>query len=315
MESIVCNGLTKTYRSRTMKTALNDLDLVVRKGEILGLLGPNGAGKTTLVKILTTILKPETGTASVGGYDVVREGHKVREIIGYAGQDSERSGIYRLTVEENLIFFACALRNVAEPVAKDRIADLARFLSYSDKLSKQFSTLSGGEKQVFVNMRSLIHDPEICFLDEPTRSLDPIAARRMRDCIRAYRQAKGATFFLTTHNLREAEELCDRIALVRNGRLRFLGTPGEFKELAGPSEIVELRPAAVPQKTLSDIAALPGVLEITSGDSWHRIRCESALRVLPDVAKLIEAAEVRVSVAMTEPSVEDAFEIEVKSDQ
>lgn len=307
MEYVVCEGLSKVYRSHNEKRALEDLDLVVRKGEIFGLLGSNGAGKTTLVKILTTLLAPDAGRAFVGGYDVVREDGKVRRIIGYAGQDSERSGFYRLTVEENLILFACAIRNTPESVAREKISDFSQSLSYSDKLDKHFIALSGGEKQLFVNIRSLLHNPEICFMDEPTKSLDPVAARKMRDYIRVSRQTNGTTFFLTTHNLREAEELCDRIALIRNGRLRFIGTPYEFRELAGTNETVELRPAIIPQKTLLEIAALPGVLRITTEGSSHKIHCNDALELIPDVANLVKAAGVRVYVVMAEPSVEDAF--------
>lgn len=306
-EAVVCEKISKVYRSNVEKKALEDFDLVVSKGEIFGLLGPNGAGKTTLVKILTTLLRPDTGTAMLNGHDVVKEDYKVREIIGYAGQDSERSGFYRLTVRENLIFFASAFRNIPETVVQQRITDFAEAMNYSDKLDKYFITLSGGEKQIFVNMRSMIHSPEICFLDEPTKSLDPLAARKMRDYIEDFRKSNGTTFFLTTHNLREAEDLCDRIALIRNGRLRFFGTTAEFKGISATREILALSPPILPESMLSEIQLLPGVQRIDTNGSAHRIHCQNSLRLLPEIAKFVEKSGVKVFISMYEPDVDDAF--------
>jgi ABC-2 type transport system ATP-binding protein len=303
---LFCDNLSKKYAFPHQWVALEEVSLDVKAGEIFGLLGPNGAGKTTLVRILCTLLEADSGQATVCGFDVEKQPQKVRDVIGFAGQDSERSGYYRLTSKENLVFFACSMRNVEKPVAIERISEMASWMGFSDKLNRYFGSLSGGEKQLVITMRSLVHDPQVCFLDEPTRSLDPLTAKSMREYLRRYNRTHQTTFFLTTHNLKEAEDMCDRLALIHSGRIRFVGTPNEFRATAVIREAIEVRPPILAEETLQQICSVSGVVEISTGIS-HRIYCKNALQVLPEVAMIVRHAGAKVSVSMAEPTVEDAF--------
>jgi len=238
---VLCEDLVKVYNSRKTKvTSLDHLSLTVKEGEVFGLLGPNGAGKTTLVRILTTLLKATSGYAEVGGFDVDKQENKVRQIIGYAGQDSERSAYWRLTVRENLLYFAHALRDIPIKISKERIKEIAEGVGFKDRLDRHFIALSGGEKQLVIVMRAILHNPQVCFLDEPSKSLDPMTARRVRTYVKKYTQEHGMTLIITTHNMLEAEEVCYKLALINNGKLRFTGTPTEFKKKVAMKETLEI---------------------------------------------------------------------------
>ena len=311
--SVVCEEITKVYDSRKGQVkALDHVSFTVKEGEIFGLLGPNGAGKTTLVKILATLLKATGGRATVGGYDVDKEEDKVRRIIGYAGQDSERSAYFRLTAWENLYYFAHALRDVPRDVVKRRIKEIAEAVGFTDRLDKYFIALSGGEKQLVIVMRALLHDPEICFLDEPSKSLDPITARRVRFFLRDYAHENMTTICLTTHNMLEAEEVCDRLALINHGKIIFIGTPTEFKRRAAVKETIEIALNNIPKPIELSLLDLPGVNKITHGRSI-RLNCEDAFNILPDVVNVLKHAGLRASVRIVEPSLEDAFVSFVKN--
>lgn len=174
---VEAQGLQKTYRTDGKEVqALRGVDLQVERGQVVCLLGPNGAGKTTLVRILATLLVPDGGWARVAGFDVVSQGNEVRKAMGYAGQDSERSAYFRLTARENLLFFSKTFHGMSGTEANERIEELARALGFMDKLNSYFIALSGGEKQMFVIMRALMAQPEVVFMDEPSKSLDPVAA-------------------------------------------------------------------------------------------------------------------------------------------
>lgn len=303
---VICEGLVKRYGSQRKVTALNRLDLSVREGEVFGLLGPNGAGKTTLVKILSTLLRPDAGKATVGGYDVVNEDGKVRRIIGYAGQDTERSAYFRLTAMENLIYFAHALRGVPKENALSRIMEMAEIFEFKDKLDKLFITLSGGEKQAVVVMRALLHQPEVVFLDEPSKSLDPIIARKVRGYLRNYAKRNNATVFITTHNMVEAEELSDRLALINYGRVSFVGTPKEFKNEVPRPEVIRVVLPSLSEDLKLKLLKVNGVVNVVF-DGEVKIYCTDALETLSEIAETMKNAGIRAPVAMSEPSAEDAF--------
>lgn len=311
--AIICEDIVKVYNSRKKKvTALDRLCLTVKEGEVFGLLGPNGAGKTTLVRILTTLLKATEGYAAVGGYDVDKEENKVRRIIGYAGQDSERSAYFRLTVRENLLYFAHTLRDVPRDVAKRRIKEIAEAVGFTDRLDRHFIALSGGEKQLVIVMRAIMHNPQICFLDEPSKSLDPITARRVRGFLKDYARDHGMTICLTTHNMLEAEEVCDRLALINHGKLRFIGTPAEFKRRVVVKETIEIGVNNIPKPVEANLLALRGVSNVTHG-TVVRLYCDDAFSILPDVVNVMKRAGLRAPVRMVEPSLEDAFAFFVKN--
>jgi len=311
-EAIVCSNLVKEYKGPKTVRALDDVSFSISKGEVFGFLGPNGAGKTTLVKILATLLKATSGRAEVGGYDVDKDEAKVRRIMGYAGQDSERSAYFRLTVRENLLYFAHALRDVPTETVKERTNYIASSIGFSDRLDKHFITLSGGEKQLVIVMRAIMHLPEVCFLDEPSKSLDPVTARNVRNFLKSYAQENGITMCLTTHNMKEAEEFCDRIAFINHGKLQFMGTPMEFKKKVTVKEIVEIGVPKLTETMESRLLKIRGVSNLTR-EANIRLYCDDAFSALGEVMEILEEAGIKAPVGMVEPSLEDAFAFFVKN--
>jgi ABC-2 type transport system ATP-binding protein len=303
---VICEDLIKVYNGKKKVTALDHLSLDVKEGEVFGLLGPNGAGKTTLVRILTTLLKANGGHAEVGGFDVDKQENKVRQIIGYAGQDSERSAYWRLSVRENLLYFAYALRNVPYKVAKERTEEIATGVGFTDLLDRHFIALSGGEKQLVIVMRAIIHNPQVCFLDEPSKSLDPMTGHRARTYLKKYAQDHGMTLVITTHNMLEAEEICNRLALIDHGKVKFIGTSSEFKKRVTVKETLEIGVNNLSKDLELNLLALPGVTNLIQGPSV-RLYCNDAFSILSDVVDLLKHSGLKVPVRMVEPSLEDAF--------
>ncbi len=211
-------------------TALENVNIRVEKGEVFGLLGPNGAGKTTLIKTLCTLLLPNEGTASVNGYDIVKEEKEVKRSIGYVVND-ERSFYWRLTGRQNLEFFAI-LNNLAPNGADRRIEEVLRLVGLETNGDKRVKDYSTGMKQKLAIARGMLPDPEVLFMDEPTKSLDPMIARSLREFIRKnIVEGQGKTVFLSTHNLGEAEDLCDRLAIIDRGTIKACGTLDEMRAL------------------------------------------------------------------------------------
>jgi len=311
--AIKTEGLSKTYRQQNGEPvqALKELSLTVQRGEVFGLLGPNGAGKTTLVRILATLLRPTCGRAQVGGYDIQREEWRVREAIGYTGQDSERSAYFRLTVRENLLYFAHAIRGVPVRTALQRIQEIAGQIGFNEQLDKEFTTLSGGQKQLVVVMRALLHHPRVVFLDEPSKSLDPVTAEQVRRFMLDYAHVHGMTVLLTTHNMDEADAVCDRLAFINQGQLQFVGTPLQFRRSVTVQESVQV--SVLSKDGLAQrLRQLPGVNR-AEGDDPIRLYCDDGFAVLGQVVATLKEAGTRGSVSMVEPSLEDAFSIFVRN--
>jgi ABC-2 type transport system ATP-binding protein len=219
--------------------ALNEVSFDVRAGEIFGLIGRNGAGKTTLTKIIATLVQPTSGHATVNGFDSVREDGKVREQIGLATAE-ERSFYWRLTVEQNLMFFA-RLYGLSDALARRRIIELVAQFELKELVTRRFGELSTGNKQRMAFARAMLSRPPVLLLDEPTRSLDPLAAARMRALInRLAGSDPPVTILLTSHNLTEVEELCARVAIISRGMIRALGTPKDMRAEHRQSERVQL---------------------------------------------------------------------------
>jgi ABC-2 type transport system ATP-binding protein len=310
-------SLSKTYRGRGRGSApveaLKGLDLTVRPGEVFGLLGPNGAGKTTLVRILATLLRATQGRAWVGGYDVAQDEQEVRRIIGYAGQDSERSAYFRLTVHENMLYFAHALRGVPLRTARERIAEISAGVGFADQLDKQFITLSGGQKQLVIVMRSLLHRPRVVFMDEPSKSLDPLTAERVRTFLADYAHRHEMTILLTTHNMDEAEGICDRLGFINQGRLQFVGTPREFRRSVIVQEAVEVS-VADQDGLVQRLQQLPGVTHVARNGTL-RLYASDGFSLLRKVVSVLDHAGAKATVSMVEPSLEDAFSVFVNHDR
>jgi ABC-2 type transport system ATP-binding protein len=204
-------------------TALDGVDLEVRRGEVFGLLGPNGAGKTTLLKIFCTLLLPTSGRAVIGGYDVVAAPRKVRQMVGYC-LDTERSFYYRLTGYQNLAFFA-TLNNLNSGERARRIIEVIEVVGLNGAADTRFMSYSKGMQQKLGLARALLTDPLVLLLDEPTKSLDPGAATAFRRFLRSTVAAElGKTIILVTHTLEECRECCDRMAIMDRGRIIFQGS-------------------------------------------------------------------------------------------
>jgi ABC-2 type transport system ATP-binding protein len=220
--------------------ALRDVSFAVGEGEIFGLIGRNGAGKTTLTKIIATLVQPTTGTVTVRDYDSVRDEEKVRAQVGLASAE-ERSFYWRLTIEQNLFFFA-RLYGLSETRAAQRISELLSRFELEELSKRRFGELSTGNKQRMSVARALLASPPVLLLDEPTRSLDPVAAAKMRAFIASLARTTlpPVTVFLTSHNLAEVEELCARVAIINGGRIRALDTPKNLRALHRQSERVHL---------------------------------------------------------------------------
>jgi ABC-2 type transport system ATP-binding protein len=252
MTAISIRNLSKTYPvpfrrlraffHRPVKDpveALRDVSFDVETGEIFGLIGRNGAGKTTLTKIVATLVQPTTGSVSVHGHDSVANDEHVRRHIGLSTAE-ERSFYWRLTSEQNLMFFA-RLHGLSDRVAKQRIKDVFAKLELDEVARRRFGEMSTGNKQRLAVARALLASPPVLLLDEPTRSLDPLAAARMRDLIRSLaEQDPPVTILLTSHNLAEVETLCARVAIISRGQIRAIDTPRNLRDLTSDSEIVHI---------------------------------------------------------------------------
>ena len=231
--AIETDGLTKKFSNFT---AVDHVDLTVERGEIYGFLGPNGAGKTTTIRMLCTLLAPTSGSATVDGYDVVKEGDDVRMRIGLV---SEKMIMYpRLTALENLMFFGRLYRIDRDTLRKksEDLLELVKLTPFKDKLVGGFS--SGMRQRVNV-IRAILHDPDILFLDEPTTALDPQSTRFVRDLVKELRQ-RGHTIVLTTHIMEEADELSDRICIIDHGKVMAVNTPAGFKKQYNTNSLLEV---------------------------------------------------------------------------
>ncbi len=259
-KAITINQLRKTFKTRhgfwkrttRVTEAVQDVNFDVERGELFGLLGPNGAGKTTTVKMLATLLIPTSGTISIFGQDITQHTNEIRKRIGFTFGGAR--GLYgRLTASENLRYFA-ELYALPPEVTRKRIPELLELVGLSTRGDDKVETYSSGMQQRLHLARALLHDPELIYLDEPTVGIDPVGARELRATIKNLK-AMGKTILLTTHYMAEADELCDRIAIINNGRIIALDTPSALKNRITADTVIELKtsPEHLPAlKTLLD---------------------------------------------------------------
>jgi ABC-2 type transport system ATP-binding protein len=252
--AVETDALTKTYGDLV---AVDHLNCRVPYGQIFGLLGPNGAGKSTTIKMLTTLLDPTSGTARVAGFDIVAAPSQVRRSIGYVPQMLSADGA--LTGEENLLLSA-KLYAIPRPERKARIAESLAFMGLTDFGRRLVKTYSGGMIRRLELAQAMLHRPMVLFLDEPTIGLDPIARHTVWDRLRDLRQNFGMTILITTHDMDEADELCDDLALMHRGQIAVLGKPSELKAGLGP------------EATLDDVFAHFSGGSIQEGGSYRDIR-------------------------------------------
>ncbi|PYN78971.1 MAG: ABC transporter ATP-binding protein [Candidatus Rokuibacteriota bacterium] len=306
MLAIDARDVEKTFRSgwprRRETHALRGVSLAVERGAIVGLLGPNGAGKTTLLSILATLLTPDRGTVKVLGLDVVREAPALRRRLNMAS--GRPSFLWSLRVGEIIAFYG-RLYGLSGVALRRRVDALIELTELSPYRRVPYSDLSTGLKQRVALAKSLVNDPELLFLDEPTLGLDPDVAVRVREHIARLRREQGITIVLTTHNMREADELCDEIAFIKGGRILARGTSGELKRQIRLGEVVALRldPARVPW-----LAEVPGVLRCVEVDGWVECTVDEAEKRLPELLRALHADGVLIrNVQVREPELEEVF--------
>lgn len=294
-------------RSTKDVLAVDGISFVVPPGELFGLLGPNGAGKTTTVKMLTTLLLPTSGTARVSTFDVIDQPQEVRKRIGFIF-GGERGLYWRLSGLDNLRYFA-SLYHVEPKVAKQRIPRLLELVGLSDRADEKVEGYSRGMKQRLHVARTLLHDPEILFLDEPTIGLDPVGARQLRQVIREMQQA-GKTILLTTHYMFEADALCDRIGVIDKGKIVALDTPDGLKKHVSDLAVIDIEVFGVPEERLEALRGKHFVdtLSIDNRDHKQILRVQTPMgaEAVPEVMSTLEGLRMG-RVQVREPTLEDAY--------
>jgi ABC-2 type transport system ATP-binding protein len=278
-------------------TAVNGISFDVEQGEIFGLLGPNGAGKSTLIRMLTTLLPPTSGTARVGGFDIVARADDVRRTIGVIPQ--AMTSDLELTVRENLLIHA-KLYGVGREKRKRIIGELLDAVELSAWADKPVKNLSGGMRRRAEIARGLVHEPQIFFLDEPTTGLDPVSRTAVWEMLERIKGQRDLTVLLTTHYMDEADKLCDRIAIVDHGELVALDAPMTLKASIPGKNVLEVSFGPTPADWEQRLRALPGVESVLARD--HVVRLASTNGPATTLA-LMEAAE-RAGVAVQSLSVQ-----------
>jgi ABC-2 type transport system ATP-binding protein len=306
MLAVEARDLVKTFKSGWLKRrrteALRGATLKVPRGAIFGLLGPNGAGKTTLLSILATLLLPDSGSATVLGHDVEREAMAIRRRLNMVSGNA--SFVWSLRPAEVLAFYG-RLYGLGGRALRTRVDELIERCELGPYRKTEYNELSTGLKQRLAFAKALLNEPEVLFLDEPTLGLDPDVSIRVRAQIAELRRDEGTTIILTTHYMREAEELCDTIAFIKAGRILAQGTADELKRQIRIGEVIQLRlDPAVP----GELGELPGVLQLEV--RGERVECtvDAAEKRLPEILRWLHERAVLVrDCQVKEPELEEVF--------
>ena len=309
---ITARGLTQTFTSRagrekTEVSAVDGIDLDVAEGEVVAFLGPNGAGKTTTLRILTTLLKPTAGTATVAGYDVATHAEDVRRSIGYVSQSGSTGSVTRAgeeVVDHGMLY------GLSAADARARGRRLFEQLDLEGLWTRQPKAMSGGQRRRLDIVMGLIHEPTLVFLDEPTTGLDPQARANLWQHIADLRARRGATVFLTTHYLDEADALSDRIVIIDHGRIVASDTADNLKA-AVAGDLVELELASLEQvsRAAEKLASLVGAADGVETDGHHvRGRVPKAGRAVPGLLRELDRTGLELaSIEVRRPTLDDVF--------
>jgi ABC-2 type transport system ATP-binding protein len=312
MNIIETHDLRKSFKTRQGKgkpqvvEAVRGINMIVKQGEIFGFLGPNGAGKTTTLRMLSTLIQPDGGSATVAGHDLLRDSGRVRERIGYVSQAGGSDP--HLTGRENLVLQA-RMYGMDKKAAQQRAAELIRAVDLESFAERQAKTYSGGQKRRLDMALGMVHRPALLFLDEPTTGLDPQSRARMWEEVSKLRE-NGTTVFLTTHYLEEADALADRLAIIDNGQIVAEGTPDTLKrQIAGDvvtlgleTQNGELRKA---HHLLGEQAF---VREVHTHDNGLQLYVERGEEALPNILRLLDREGLGVhTIALSRPSLDDVF--------
>lgn len=300
MNAIETVDLTKKFGNFT---AVDSVNIQVKEGEIFGLLGPNGAGKSTTISMLCTILKPTSGTANINGYDIVRQPGYVRKSICIVFQDPSIDD--KLTGRENMEMHA-DLYDVPRDVMHSRIDEVLRLVELEDRASSYVNTYSGGMRRRLEIARSLIHYPKVLFLDEPTIGLDPQSREHIWNYIRDLKERENITIILTTHYMEEADELCNRIAIIDRSKIIAMDTPHNLKEqLESETITVETKDNDLFAAKLAETKLAE---KITESDGELSLSVKNAHTALPRVVELAVSTGVYIdSISIREPDLDDVF--------
>ena len=310
--------MVKTFLSKERKkgakkkrevTALRDVDLDIYDGEVFGLLGPNGAGKTTLIKCLTTLLLPSAGTAWVNGYNITKQEDQVRASIGCMLM-GDRGLYWKLTGRENLEYFG-ALYHVPRDVRRKKIEDLISLLKLSDFFDRTVETYSAGQRMLVAFAKALVNDAPILFFDEPTVTMDVPTAREIRRIVQELNR-EGKTILYTTHLMHEAEELCDRVAIIDKGQIIALGTVPQLKASIPHEDAVNLE-GVFPGPVVDELRGIPGIktVSVTAGSGGRSrldVLCENSRVMLPKIIESIAGNGATIEfIKPQEVTLEDVF--------
>ncbi len=299
--SIVTKKLTKKFGQFT---AVDNLNMDVRGGELFGLLGPNGAGKTTTVRMLCTLIEPTFGTALVAGYDIREQAAEVRRQIGVV---SDGVSLYKdLTVEENMKLFS-TLYGIPRSKAEERFKELTDMFGFGDKFKRLVSALSTGWQKKTLICAALLHEPTVLFLDEVTSGLDPQSARALQDFTRKLCN-EGVTVIWTTHYMAEPEKICDRVGVVFAGRLIQVGTPHELKQSVNELFALEVETPGLSLAQVEKIRSMEDICNVTYKDPVLRVTCTREEGLIEEVTrKLLDSGARIKSINTKEPTLEEAF--------
>ncbi|HHF56172.1 MAG TPA: ATP-binding cassette domain-containing protein [Thermoplasmatales archaeon] len=298
MNAISIENLRKEYDGIV---AVDGISFSVEEGEIFALLGPNGAGKTTTVRILTCQIKANGGAAKIFGYDVNKDCSKIRRIIGIMPQETSLNEL--LTAEQNILFYGM-LYDLPVKEAKKRGEELLEAMGLFHRKDELVKNFSGGMKQRLSLIIALLHKPKILFLDEPTTGLDPQARRHIWDFIKEINN-EGTTIFLTTHYMEEADYLCDRVAIMDNGKIIALDTPAKLKSMMEREKILRIE-MDYDEGVIEAIKNVDGVKQISDEDGIIKIIVEDRKGLLLDIIRNISDRNIK-SIATVEPTLEDVF--------
>jgi len=298
--AIETRDLTKKYGDLI---AVDKLNLTIDHGEVFGLLGPNGAGKTTIISMLCTIINPSSGSATVNGFDILKQSANVRRSIGIVFQDPSIDD--RLTGRENLRLHAC-LYDMPTELAKKRIAEVLKLVELEDRADSAMRTYSGGMRRRLELARGLLHHPKVLFLDEPTLGLDPQTREHLWAYIENLARITEITIILTTHYMEEADRLCRRVAIIDHGKIKVIDSPTNLKA-ALKGDVITIT-TAQPEKLTTRLTELRLTSNIDSSRGSIRLTVSNAEKLIPRLIKI--AAEIGVevgSVSIHHPTLNDVF--------
>ncbi len=320
-------NLTKTFKTKTATSgsglltrkksapvnAVDNLNLTIKKGQLFGLLGPNGAGKTTLVKMLCTLLPPDSGTALVNGYDIIKQQMQVKRSLGTLFSVGERGFFWRLNGYRNLEFFA-AIYNVPRQKRHERILEVLKLVGLEGSAFDLYQKYSGGMKRKLSLARTLLPDPQVLLLDEPTVGLDVISSRNIRDFVRSTVRETGKTILYTTHYIEEAAQICDQIGILRKGQLIACDTPDAIRGMIKKSELIYIVVEEISPQQTEKMRNLPAVTSVTENDMYaignQKGFCLELKSVdqVPSIFDFLFNEKIKlVNFRREEPTLEDAF--------